>query len=118
MPSESKSLTNPWVLRILDKLRHGAMGFCALERAVETPHPVMLSSLLKKAVRDGLIERRVLVLGPPARTSYELTELGTALANAAAPLLQFVDDNLAHVITARERAQTARANQVAPYRAS
>jgi DNA-binding HxlR family transcriptional regulator len=107
MTIEVKNLHNPWVLKIAARLRHGALGFNAIERAIEAPNPPMLSHVLKKMQRDGLIVRTVYDLAPPARTDYRLTELGHTIAKASAPLLAWVDQNIGHVENCRAQARLA-----------
>jgi DNA-binding HxlR family transcriptional regulator len=47
MSTQTKALHNPWVLKIAARLRHGVLGFNALERSIEAPNPPMLSRKCK-----------------------------------------------------------------------
>jgi DNA-binding HxlR family transcriptional regulator len=53
--------------------------------------------------RDGLVERRVIDLGPPARVEYSLTPLGADLARPASAMVTWVDCRMPEVEVARER---------------
>jgi DNA-binding HxlR family transcriptional regulator len=86
-----RSLTNQWTLRIAHALRNGPLRFC---RAVNSPNPPMLTTHLKKMARDGLVDRVVIELGPPANVEYRLTQLGQELAKPASALVTWVDRNM------------------------
>ena len=97
-----RSLTNAWTLRVAHALRRGPLRFNALDRAINAPNPPMLSTHLKKMARDGLVERVVIELGPPARVEYRLTPLGADLAEPASAMVTWVDQNAA----SRDRPRT------------
>ena len=78
MPNTA-ALTKARSLKVLDCLRHGARRFCQIEQMTAAPNPVQLSRTLKKLVRDGIITRNVIFLGPPARVEYALTQIGLDL---------------------------------------
>jgi DNA-binding HxlR family transcriptional regulator len=99
----SRALSNQMCLCIARALRPGPLGFCALERAVEAPHPPALSARLKAMIRDGLITRSVVTLGPPAVTRYELTDLGLELAEHATGLMNWINKRRDEVEVAREK---------------
>jgi DNA-binding HxlR family transcriptional regulator len=78
------------------------MRFNALERASDAPNPVRLSDHLKKLVRDGIVVRRVIQVGPPAVTEYSLTELGADLAKPASALIAWTEAHAAEVEASRQ----------------
>ena len=62
---------------------------------------MMFSRHLKKLMRDGIIERRVLTFGPPARTEYSLSVLGRDLSAPASAMLQWIERNTDQIQAAR-----------------
>jgi DNA-binding HxlR family transcriptional regulator len=100
--AKTRVVTNQMTMRIVDRLRHRPMGFNELDRAVVAPNPMMFSRHLKKVVRDGIVERRVLSLGPPARTQYSLTELGRDLIGPATEMLGWIDRNKDQIEASRQ----------------
>jgi DNA-binding HxlR family transcriptional regulator len=108
----SRALTNQWTLRVAHVLRNGPLRFNALDRAVDAPNPPMLSTHLKKMRRDGLVERHVIELGPPARVEYSLTPLGADLARPASAMVTWVDCRMPEVEVARERYRVLQAQEL------
>jgi DNA-binding HxlR family transcriptional regulator len=90
MPNTS-ALTRELSLKVVAALRHGARRFCQIEQVTAVKNPVHLSRVLKKLVRDGLITRHVLTLGPPAKIQYALTEIGADLADPAVAMVGWLD---------------------------
>ncbi len=68
-----------WTILVLAALERRAWGFRELQRAVEGISQRMLSVTLRRLERDGLVSRTVLSSRPP-RVAYELTPLGSSLA--------------------------------------
>jgi DNA-binding HxlR family transcriptional regulator len=108
----TKSISNVWTLRIAHALSGGPLRFNVLDRAVNAPNAPMLSTYLKRMARDGLIARRVIELGPPARVEYGLTPLGLELAKPASELVTFVDRSMPQVDLARERYSVLQAQEL------
>jgi DNA-binding HxlR family transcriptional regulator len=79
------------------------MRFNELARAIDAPNPPVLSNLLKKAQRDGTVERHVHTLGPPPAISYSLTQLGRELAKPASELLSRIEEHRAEIEGSRAR---------------
>src|ERR1700691_2828787 len=113
MNNSTRSITSQFTLRIVRALRNGALRFNMLERAAKAPNPMRLSRHVKKLIRDGLVERHVITLGPPAVTEYSLTPLGADLAKPAAELIGWVERNADQVATARKDHAAALAAQSA-----
>lgn len=96
------ALISQFTLRIVRALQGGPMRFNALDRAAQAPNPVRLSKRLKLLVRDGIVERRVIQLGPPAVTEYSLTPFGADLAKPAAALIEWTEAHADEVRSARD----------------
>jgi len=105
MKIEHRVLMHIRTLQVLSALRDAPRRFNDLERTVKAPNPVAMSKRLKQMQRDGLIQRNVVRLGPPAVISYSLTDDGRALLEAATPMLKWVDDNADAVVARRELAK-------------
>lgn len=89
MSQMPNTLVNRSTPRILSELSKKPMRFNAIQRAIEAPSARMLSTLLKRLTRDGILERTVITAGPPAVVSYALTELGIELQKSTASLENF-----------------------------
>ena len=111
MPTNMKSATQPLCLRIIRALQRGPLRFNAIDRAVSAANPPHLSSRLKLLMRDGLVDRRVITLGPPAAVEYRLTALGQDLARPASALLDWTDRNADCVQQARDQHRAVVASQ-------
>ena len=96
------ALTSTTTLKIVRALQGGPLRFNALHRAAAAPNTLRLSHRLKLLARDGMVERHVIALGPPAVTEYTLTPLGADLANYAAPLLNWIEAHAGDVAAARD----------------
>jgi DNA-binding HxlR family transcriptional regulator len=59
-----------------------------------------VTEYLAKMIRDGIM-RREAVGHAPLVTEYSLTPLGKSLAEAARPLVQWLDRNSEHVLAQR-----------------
>jgi DNA-binding HxlR family transcriptional regulator len=105
MTIATRSLTNPYALRILRELSRGPTRFNALDRAIDMKNPPALSALLKKLARDDAVERVVLTLGPPPAVEYRLTRFGAELAARVKPLLDLLDANEPRIERARAKAR-------------
>jgi DNA-binding HxlR family transcriptional regulator len=102
MITSTRAVTSDMTLKIVRALRRGALRFNEIDRAVHARYHPVLSDRLKKMARDGLIERRVIHLGPPAHVEYSLTPLGAGLAEAASPLVEWTEKNANQVEAARQ----------------
>ena len=75
--------------RVLHELGLKPRRFNALVRVLNVRSPRMLSQLLKRLERDGIIVRTVIRAEPPANVAYSLTELGRELSASTTGLLAF-----------------------------
>jgi len=74
-----------WNLRIIWELRHGAVGFRALQQRCDN----MSSSVLRQRLTELLDAHLV---GQQADTTYALTELGHGAYQALRPLVRWSDE--------------------------
>jgi DNA-binding HxlR family transcriptional regulator len=103
----TRALNNEWCLKIARQLRHGPKGFNVLQRAIGAANPPALSTRLKAMIRDGLVTREVISLGPPASTRYTLTALGRQLAEPATALIDWIDTHVDEVEVSRAKYRVA-----------
>ncbi|CAL9471297.1 winged helix-turn-helix transcriptional regulator [Streptomyces sp. enrichment culture] len=89
-----------WSLLVVRHLRHGPRRFTELHRAVDGISRRMLTVTLRSLERDGILTRTVHNVMPP-HVSYELTEMGVTLREAAAPLLEWSIAHLGRIDDAR-----------------
>jgi DNA-binding HxlR family transcriptional regulator len=87
--------------RTLGLLTDGPVRFNEIGRRVDVKNPRLLSQLLKKLCRDGIVVRTVIQAGPPAVVQYAITPLGRGLLKASAPLTEWLRDNATAVYAAR-----------------
>lgn len=71
-------LQEKWVLLIVHRLLQGPVGFCELNRKAHGVNTTTLSQRLDLLEQMGLVVKTIHSTMPP-RTSYELTEAGSAL---------------------------------------
>jgi DNA-binding HxlR family transcriptional regulator len=107
--ANTSALTRELSLKIVASLRHGARRFSQIETTVGARNPVDLSRVLKKLCRDGLIIRRVIYLGPPARVEYELTDIGTGLVDPAIAMVDWIGKYRDKIATTRRESNAAKA---------
>ncbi|MER7987695.1 helix-turn-helix domain-containing protein [Streptomyces noursei] len=89
-----------WSLLVVCRLDQGPRRFTELKRAVDGISQRMLTVTLRSLERDGIVTRTVHNVMPP-HVTYELTPMGTTLYEAAAPLLKWTTEHLAHIDDAR-----------------
>src|SRR5882757_4532822 len=89
-----------WSLLVVRNLRLGPRRFTELKRETTGISQRMLTVTLRSLERDGILTRTVHNVMPP-HVSYELTEMGTTLREATAPLLEWTITHLAHIDAAR-----------------
>ncbi|MET7418737.1 helix-turn-helix domain-containing protein [Dactylosporangium sp. NPDC005555] len=61
----------------------------------------MLTQTLRALERDGLVKRTV-TAAVPVRVDYELTDLGRSLAPVLGALKSWAEDNIEHIMAARD----------------
>jgi DNA-binding HxlR family transcriptional regulator len=89
-----------WSLLVVRNLRDGPRRFTELKKAIDGISQRMLTVTLRDLERDGILTRTVRNVMPP-HVTYELTEMGVTLREAAAPLLDWSVAHLARIDDAR-----------------
>src|SRR5882757_8210040 len=89
-----------WSLLVVRHLSQGPRRFTELKRDVDGISQRMLTVTLRSLERDGILTRTVHDVMPP-HVSYELTEIGTTLREATAPLLEWSIAHLTRIDAAR-----------------
>ncbi|MFD6619561.1 winged helix-turn-helix transcriptional regulator [Streptomyces albidoflavus] len=89
-----------WSLLVVRSLRHGPRRFSELKKDVDGISQRMLTVTLRGLERDGILTRTVHQVMPP-HVSYELTDMGVTLREAAARLLEWSLAHLARIDDAR-----------------
>ena len=86
-------LSDKWALLILDCLRSGPVRFNSLRREIDGISQKVLSQVLKRLQRDGLLTRTAYPT-VPVTVEYALTELGRDLTCKVRPLLVWAEENM------------------------
>ena len=84
-----------WTLRILWELREESYGFRALQERCDAMSPSVLSQRLMELLEAGIIEQN-------EDTVYTLTQQGTLLLQALAPLNDWAQYWAQHVLQKKE----------------
>ena len=90
-----------WALLVLHRLGQGPTRFNALRREVSGLSQKVLSQVLKRLERDGLITRTVFPT-VPVTVEYALTGMGECLGANVAPLLRWAEANMDQIRAAQE----------------
>ncbi|AGZ45084.1 winged helix-turn-helix transcriptional regulator [Actinoplanes friuliensis] len=93
-------VADKWSMRVVSDLGAGPRRFTDLKRGLEGISQRMLTVTLRSLERDGIVTRTVLQVMPP-NVTYELTPMGTAMLEAATPLLRWSTDYLPRITEAR-----------------
>jgi DNA-binding HxlR family transcriptional regulator len=99
-------VTGRWGTLALCALDAGPMRFNALRRRVDGVSEKMLAQTLHNLERDGLVHREARPTNPP-HVEYSLTPLGGQIATRLTGLIEFVEDQMLEVMSARERYDAA-----------
>ena len=82
-----------WALLVLYRLSDGPVRFQALRRDIHGLSQKVLSQVLKRLERDGLISRTAYPT-VPVTVEYALTGLGECLTANVGPLLRWAEANM------------------------
>jgi DNA-binding HxlR family transcriptional regulator len=93
-------LGDKWALLVLDRLRSTPVRFNALRRSISGVSQKMLSQVLKRLERDGLVTRSLFPT-VPVTVEYALTPLGATLTDAVAVLTHWAEANMSHIAAAQ-----------------
>jgi DNA-binding HxlR family transcriptional regulator len=89
-----------WKPMVLWALSTGPRRFGALRRELPGVSEKVLTQQLRELEHDGIVRREVHRQVPP-KVEYSLTELGASLDRALAPLGEWGERNLAHIVRCR-----------------
>lgn len=95
-------LADKWAVLVLTKLGGGKMRFNQLRREIEGVSQKVLSQVLKKLERDGLVTRQVFPT-VPVTVEYSITPLGQTLTSTVAALAHWAEQNMPHILAAQQR---------------
>ena len=93
-------LGDKWALLVLNRLGQGPVRFNALRREIHGLSQKVLSQVLKRLERDGLISREVFAT-VPVTVEYALTGLGECLNAKVGPLLHWAEANMEQIKAAQ-----------------
>jgi len=93
-------LGDKWALLVLDRLRDGPVRFNTIRRDINGVSQKVLSQVLKRLERDGMVARTAFPT-VPVTVEYALTELGTTLTARVGPLLHWAEDNMTQIRAAQ-----------------
>ena len=91
-------LTSRWGTLVMVALATRPHRFAELRRAVGGVSERMLSQTLKDLESDGMVLRTAHDVVPP-HVDYELTALGRQAADHLVPLVAWIEENLARILT-------------------
>lgn len=86
-------LGDKWALLVLDRLRHGPTRFNTIRRDISGISQKVLSQVLKRLERDGMISRTAYPT-VPVTVEYALTALGETLKERVSPLLHWAEEHM------------------------
>ncbi len=104
-------LGDKWALLVLHRLRCEPARFNALRRDINGISQKVLSQVLKRLERDGMLTRTVFAT-VPVTVEYALTPLGQTLTETVTSLLDWAESNMAE-IHAAQAAYDARLDEAA-----
>jgi DNA-binding HxlR family transcriptional regulator len=90
-----------WSVLVVMMLRDGRQRFSELRRALPGISQRMLTLTLRGLERDGLVTRTVTATVIPPRVDYELTPLGTSLAEPVMALGRWAREHMSDIAAAR-----------------
>lgn len=90
-----------WALLVLHRLADGPVRFNALRRDIHGLSQKVLSQVLKRLERDGLIARTAYAT-VPVTVEYALTGLGQCLTANVGPLLRWAEQNMEQIRAAQD----------------
>ncbi|MDB5542325.1 MAG: Transcriptional regulator, HxlR family [Devosia sp.] len=91
-----------WTVEVIAALDGRIVRFGVIQRLVPGITPKMLSAVLHQLARDGLVHRRQYPSIPP-RVDYELTGLGTRLAQLLSLLTDLAVSSSDEIEASRQR---------------
>src|SRR5581483_4582609 len=95
-------IADKWATLIIALLKDQPLRFAALQRRIGGISQKMLTQTLRGLERDGLVLRTVYAEVPP-RVEYALTPLGCTLCEPIKAIIQWSEENIEAVLSARQR---------------
>lgn len=95
-------IADKWATLVVSLLEIEPMRFAALQRRIGGISQKMLTQTLRALERDGLVTRTVYAEVPP-RVEYALTPLGRTLCKPIGAIIQWSEENIGAIITARQQ---------------
>ncbi len=95
-------LADKWAVLVLTLLSQETKRFNQLRREIEGVSQKVLSQVLKKLERDGLIARRAFAT-VPVTVEYSITDLGRTLTSTIGALARWAEDNMPEIMAAQMR---------------
>ena len=96
-------IADKWTMLVITALEgEEALRFSELRRRIEGVSQKMLTQTLRALERDGLVTRTLYPTIPP-RVDYELTDLGRDAAGLFDGLIEWAEQHVAEITTARDR---------------
>lgn len=86
-------LGDKWALLVLDRLRDGPVRFNTIRRDISGITQKVLSQVLKRLERDGMLIRTAYPT-VPVTVEYALTPIGETLKERVGPLLHWAEENM------------------------
>lgn len=99
-------LADKWAVLVLGKLDEQPVRFNQLKREIDGISQKVLSQVLKKLERDGLVSRSVFAT-VPVTVEYAITPLGRTLTSTVAALTRWAEDNIEAVLQAQQNTTAA-----------
>lgn len=93
-------VADKWTGLVLRLVTQGPWRFNALRREVEGISPKVLSGVLKRLERDGLVSRCAFAT-VPVTVEYSVTPLGRTLDEVLAPVVDWAEANIDAVLAAQ-----------------
>lgn len=99
-------ISEKWACLIVAALTPGPLRYSDLARKLAGVSPKMLTQTLRSLERDGLVSRTV-TPSVPVRVDYELTGLGSSLAQMMTAVKNWAETHIEEVHEARDRYDAA-----------
>ncbi|MDO9417288.1 MAG: helix-turn-helix domain-containing protein [Pararhizobium sp.] len=94
-------LAEKWAVLVLGRLGREPVRFNQLRREIDGVSQKVLSQVLKKLERDGLVRRQVFAT-VPVTVEYSITPLGQTLTSTIAALTHWAETNIEAVLAAQK----------------
>lgn len=95
-------LADKWAMLVLRLLADGTLRFNQLRREIDGISQKVLSQVLKKLERDGLVTREVFPT-VPVTVEYSITPLGQTLTATVAAVSRWAEANMPEILAAQAR---------------